>query len=163
MAAGPGVGIGGVRIGGVRIGAVYPQTELGGDPEAVRRIGVAVEELGYTHLLAYDHVLGASHDREPPLPPRYSDADPFHDPFMMFAHLAALTELIREQQIPLVVREVYHTASAVEFLTRETGVRSAVLPTSCDEPTPEAFLAHFDRVADVLGVPIEGPDSGGSE
>ncbi|GJM45220.1 MAG: adhesin [Gemmatimonadota bacterium] len=77
-------------------------------------------------------------------------------------HLAALAELIREQQIPLVVRDVYHTASAVEFLARETGVRSAVLPTSCDEPTPEAFLAHFDRVADVLGMPIEGPGSGES-
>ena len=78
----------------MRIGAVYPQTELGGDPEAVRRIGRAVEELGFTHLVAYDHVLGASHDREPKLPPRYTDADPFHDPFVMFAHLAAITDHI---------------------------------------------------------------------
>ncbi|HEX2362423.1 MAG TPA: hypothetical protein VHI11_10155 [Jiangellaceae bacterium] len=45
----------------MQIGVVYPQTELGGDPAAVRRIGVAVEELGYDHLLAYDHVLGAVH------------------------------------------------------------------------------------------------------
>ena len=78
----------------MRIGAVYPQTELGGDPDAARAIGTAVEALGFDHLVAYDHVLGASHDREPPLPPRYSDADPFHDPFVLFAHLAALTERI---------------------------------------------------------------------
>jgi hypothetical protein len=31
----------------MKIGAVYPQIELGGDPEAVRRIGTTVEALGY--------------------------------------------------------------------------------------------------------------------
>ena len=51
----------------MHIGVVYPQNELGGDPDAVRRIGRAVEELGFAHLLAYDHVLGAVHaDRTPP-------------------------------------------------------------------------------------------------
>ena len=45
----------------MQIGAVYPQTELGGDPTAVRQIGRAVEDLGFDHLLAYDHVLGAVH------------------------------------------------------------------------------------------------------
>src|SRR5690242_21398454 len=43
----------------MRIGVVFPQTELGGDPGAVRAMGQRVEELGFTHLLAYDHVLGA--------------------------------------------------------------------------------------------------------
>ena len=79
----------------MRIGAVYPQIELGGDPEAVRRIGLAVEEMGYDHLLAYDHVVGASHaDREPKLTGPYTDNDPFHDPFVMFGYLAALTSRI---------------------------------------------------------------------
>ena len=50
----------------MQIGVVYPQTELRGDPDAVRRIGRAVEDLGFDHLLAYDHVLGAVHaDRTP--------------------------------------------------------------------------------------------------
>ncbi len=79
----------------MRIGAVYPQIELDGDPEAVRAIGLAVEELGYDHLLVYDHVAGAEHaDREPKLWGPYTETDPFHDPFVMFAHLAALTERI---------------------------------------------------------------------
>jgi len=51
----------------MKIGAVYPQIELGGDPEAVRRIATAAESLGYDYLLAFDHVLGASPDREPKL------------------------------------------------------------------------------------------------
>ena len=45
----------------MKIGAVYPQTELRGDPEAVRRIGLAVDALGFDYLLAYDHVVGAVH------------------------------------------------------------------------------------------------------
>ena len=79
----------------MRIGAVYPQIELRGDPGAVRQIGQAVEDLGFDHLLAYDHVLGAVHaGRTPPLTGPYTEHDPFHDPLVMFAHLAAVTERI---------------------------------------------------------------------
>lgn len=80
----------------MEIGAVYPQIELRGDPAAVRRIGKAVEDLGFYHLLAYDHVLGAVHaDRTPPLAGPYTENDPFHDPFVLFAYLAGLTERLR--------------------------------------------------------------------
>jgi len=79
----------------VQIGVVYPQNELRGDPSAVRRIGRAVEELGFAHLLAYDHVLGAVHaDRTPELNGPYTERDPFHDPLVMFAYLAGITERI---------------------------------------------------------------------
>ncbi|HEY3923563.1 MAG TPA: LLM class F420-dependent oxidoreductase [Acidothermaceae bacterium] len=79
----------------MQIGVVYPQTELGGDPVAVRRIGKAVEDLGFDYLLAYDHVLGAVHaDRTPPLTGPYTEHDPFHDPFVMFGYLAGITERI---------------------------------------------------------------------
>ena len=76
-------------------GVVYPQTELRGDPVAVRRIGKAVEDLGFDYLLAYDHVLGAVHaGRTPPLTGPYTENDPFHDPFVMFGYLAGITERI---------------------------------------------------------------------
>ena len=79
----------------MQIGVVYPQTELWGDPTAVLRIGKAVEDLGFDHLLAYDHVLGAVHaDRTPPLTGPNTEHDPFHDPFVMFAYLAGITERI---------------------------------------------------------------------
>jgi probable F420-dependent oxidoreductase len=79
----------------MQIGVVYPQNELGGDPSAVRRIGIAAEDLGFDHLLAYDHVLGAVHaNRARPLPGPYTEHDPFHDPFVMFAYLAGMTERI---------------------------------------------------------------------
>jgi probable F420-dependent oxidoreductase len=79
----------------MQIGAVYPQIELGGDPVAVRRIGKAAEDLGFDYLLAYDHVLGAVHaNRARPLTGPYTEHDPFHDPFVMFAYLAGITERI---------------------------------------------------------------------
>lgn len=79
----------------MQIGVVYPQTELRGDPSAVREIGLALERLGFAHLLAYDHVVGAVHaDRVRPLPGPYSELDPFHDPFVMFGYLAGITQRI---------------------------------------------------------------------
>jgi probable F420-dependent oxidoreductase len=80
----------------MEIGVAYPQTEFRGDPTAVGQFGRAVEDLGFAHLLAYDHVLGAVHaDRTPPLVGPYTEHDPFHDPFVMFAYLAGITERIR--------------------------------------------------------------------
>src|ERR1700719_1708786 len=80
----------------MQIGVVYPQIELHGDPSAVRLIGRAVEDLGFDHLLAYDHVLGAVHaGRTLQLTGPYTERDPFHDPFVMFAYLAAITERLR--------------------------------------------------------------------
>lgn len=79
----------------VKVGVVYPQIELGGDPNAVRRIGKAVEDLGFDYLLAYDHILGAVHaDRTPPLTGPYTERDPFHDPFVLFGYLAGITKRI---------------------------------------------------------------------
>ena len=79
----------------MEIGVAYPQIELRGDPAAVGEFGRAVEDLGFDHILAYDHVLGAVHaDRIPALIGPYTERDPFHDPFVMFAYLAAITERI---------------------------------------------------------------------
>ena len=79
----------------MEIGVAYPQIELRGDPAAVGAFGRAVENLGFDHILAYDHVLGAVHsDRTPPLTGPYTEHDPFHDPLVMFAYLAGITERI---------------------------------------------------------------------
>ena len=77
---------------GMKVGLVYPQVELRGDPQAVHDIGVGAEQLGFDHLLVYDHVVGAEHDdREPPLWGPYTERDPFHEPLVMFGYLAAVT------------------------------------------------------------------------
>jgi probable F420-dependent oxidoreductase len=76
----------------MRYGAVLPTQEIGTDPAAIRDFAQTVEGLGFDHLLAYDHVLGAIRDgREPPLTGPYSERDPFHEPLVLFGYLAALT------------------------------------------------------------------------
>ena len=107
----------------MEIGVAYPQHESGGDPAAVRPFGRAAEDLGFDHLLAYEHVLGAVHaDRTPQLTGPYDEHDPFHDPFVMFGYLAAITERIRfvtgilvlpQRQTALVARQ----AADVELLS----------------------------------------------
>jgi probable F420-dependent oxidoreductase len=103
----------------MKIGFIYPQTELRGDPVAVREIGLATEALGFDHLLAYDHVLGATHDREPALNGPYTENHPFHDPLVMFAYLAGITSritlttgvlILPQRQTALVARQAADVA-----------------------------------------------------
>jgi probable F420-dependent oxidoreductase len=79
----------------MNIGAVFPTTEIGSDPTAIRDWVQTAESLGYSHVLTYDHVLGAEHaDRVPALGGPYTERDPFHEPLTLFAYLAGITERI---------------------------------------------------------------------
>ncbi|MBE1550871.1 putative F420-dependent oxidoreductase [Mycobacterium sp. OAS707] len=69
----------------------FPQTELGGDAGAVRTYGQSVEELGFTHLLAYDHVVGADPEVHEGWAGPYDICTTFHEPLVMFGYLAAIT------------------------------------------------------------------------
>ena len=77
----------------MRIGVVFPQTELGGDVGAVRAYGQGVASLGFTHLLAYDHVVGADPAVYQGWDGPYDLHTTFHEPFVMFGYLAAVTSL----------------------------------------------------------------------
>ena len=75
----------------MRFGAVFPQTEIGSDPIAVRDWAQAVEGLGYNHILIYDHVLGASVANRPGWRGPYTSDTLFHEPFVRCGYLAVLT------------------------------------------------------------------------
>jgi probable F420-dependent oxidoreductase len=77
----------------VQIGVVFPQTEIGADVAAVRGYAQGVEALGYRHLLAYDHVLGADREVHAPWTGPYDAQTTFHEPFVLFGFLAGLTSL----------------------------------------------------------------------
>lgn len=77
----------------MRIGVVFPQTELGSDPAVLRMYGQRVEELGFTHILAYDHVVGADPAVHHGFRGPYDIDSTFHEPFVMFGYLAAVTSL----------------------------------------------------------------------
>ncbi len=79
----------------MKFGVVYPQTQLGADPVVMRDFLQAAEELGYHHLLVYDHVLGANPARAGWQSGRpYTYTDSFNEPFTLFAWMAAQTERI---------------------------------------------------------------------
>jgi probable F420-dependent oxidoreductase len=78
----------------MQIGAVFPQTEIGNDPGAIRAWAQGAEDLGYRHLVAYDHVLGAGLDTRPDWSGPYTSDSPFHEVFVLFGYLAAVTRSV---------------------------------------------------------------------
>lgn len=78
----------------MRIGVTFPQTELGGDPGAVRAYGQRVEELGFRHILVYDHVVGADTAVHTDWRGPYDVHTTFHEPFVMYGFLAAVTRTL---------------------------------------------------------------------
>jgi probable F420-dependent oxidoreductase len=106
----------------MRFGVVFPQTEIGADPAAIRDFAQAAEELGYHHILAYDHVLGANPESRPGWRPPYTYKDAFHEPFVLFGYLAGLTKkvelvtgviILPQRQTVLVAKQ----AAALDVLT----------------------------------------------
>ena len=74
----------------MKLGAVFPQTEIGADPGGVRAYVEAVQELGFDHLVAYDHVLGASAAVHTHLAGPYREQHLFHEILVLFGYAAAV-------------------------------------------------------------------------
>ena len=100
-------------------------TEVAGDPQAISRFIRAAEDLGYEHLMAYDHVVRGPQDgREPKLAGPYTDKHSFHDPFVLFAYASAVTDklelvtgvlVLPQRQTALVAQQ----SADVDLLSRE--------------------------------------------
>ena len=78
----------------MKIGAVFPNSEIGSDPDVVAEFAKTAEDLGYNHLVTYDHVLGASRRTRPDWDGSYDSDDPFHETFVLFGYLAGFTSTI---------------------------------------------------------------------
>ena len=106
----------------MRLGVVFPQTEITADPSAVRDYAQAAEAQGYDYLTAFDHVLGANVASRPGWQPPYTHKDMFHEPFVLFGYLAAITKkidlatgiiILPQRQTVLVAKQ----AAAVDILS----------------------------------------------
>ena len=107
----------------MNIGVVFPQVEIGQDPAVIRDYAQAVEAMGYTHILAFDHVLGANPERPGGWKGPYTYRHVFHEPFVLFGFLAAVTQrvelvtgivILPQRQTALVAKQ----AAAVDVLSR---------------------------------------------
>jgi probable F420-dependent oxidoreductase len=105
----------------VQIGVVFPHAEIGSDPAVIRAYAVAVEELGFQHILVYDHVVGADPAHYQGWTGPYDVDTTFHEPFVLFGFLAAVTSLelvtgiiiLPQRQTALVAKQ----AAEVDILT----------------------------------------------
>lgn len=79
----------------MKIGVIFPQTELISYPIAVRDFTQAVEDLGFSHMHAYDHILGANPERPGGWTGPYTFKHPFFEPFVLFSYLAGMTRKIK--------------------------------------------------------------------
>jgi probable F420-dependent oxidoreductase len=87
----------------MEFGAVFPHNEIGTDPGAIRAYAQGVEALGATHLLIYDHVLGADRDRPGGFEGPYDKDVAFHEPFTTFAFIAGCTERLEMMTAVLIL------------------------------------------------------------
>jgi probable F420-dependent oxidoreductase len=106
----------------MRIGVVFPQTELGGDPGAVRAFATAASQLSFAHIAVFDHVVGADPAVHRDWSGPYEVQSTFHEPFVLFGYLAALTSLelvtsiliLPQRQTVLVAKQ----AAEIDLLTQ---------------------------------------------
>jgi probable F420-dependent oxidoreductase len=87
-----------------RLGVTFPTREIGTDPRAVREWAVGIQQLGFDHVVAHDHVVGVNaavrtDDWQAQFPhpdaqgrAAYDHRSEFHEPLILLAYLAALCE-----------------------------------------------------------------------
>ena len=108
----------------MQIGAIFPQTEIGSDPGAVREYAQTAEALGYSHLFIADHVLGADAGQHAHIAGSYyTHRSVIHETFTLMGYLAAVTAEIGLTSGILILPQratalVAKQAAAVDVLSR---------------------------------------------
>lgn len=106
----------------MQLGVVFPQTEIGPDPAGVKSYAQAVQQLGYEHVMIYDHVIGADTTNRPGWSGAYSLKDQFHEPMVVFGYMAGIAPglelvtgvlILPQRQTVLVAKQ----AAEVDILT----------------------------------------------
>jgi len=138
----------------VRFGAVFPHADFGNDRGAIRDFAQGVEALGFDHLVTYDHVLSAQHaTRTPPLTGPYDETHEFHEPFVLFGYLGAVTDTI-DLVVGVLVAPQRQTAliakQAAEVQALSGGRLRLGLGTGWNWVEYESLGADFDRRGAVL-------------
>ena len=130
----------------MKMGVVFPQTEIGSDPAMIAKFATTAESLGYDHILAYNHVLGANTESRPDWQGPYTTKSMFQEPFVLFGYLAGLTKTIElvtgviilpQRQTALVAKQ----AACVDVISN--GRLRLGIGTGWNEVEYEALDANF--------------------
>jgi len=143
----------------MNVGVVFPQTEIGNDPGAIRAYAQAVEAMGYTHILVFDHVLGANPERPGGFKGPYTFRHAFHEPFVLFGFLAAATTrvglvtgivILPQRQTALVAKQAA-TADVLSGGRLRLGVAVGWNPVEF-EALGESFKTRGRRIEEQIAV-----------
>ena len=133
-------------------------------PNAIRAWVQTAEAEGFDHVMAYDHILGASLERLGPGPfgnfpgPPYTAENTFHEILVLFSHLAAVTERIEfvtsvlvlpQRQAPLAAKQI----STIDLLS--SGRLRVAVGVGWNFAEYEGLGADFPHRLDVLTEQIE--------
>ena len=129
----------------MQIGVVFPQTEIGADVGPIKAYVQAAEELGYDHLLAYDHVVGADPEVHAPWQGPYDIDTTFHEPFVLFGYLAARTTM---ELVTGIIQQSDNRYTLVQLRERV----EALLPRS-----EQVYNERYDHGMRVKAVITEAP------
>jgi probable F420-dependent oxidoreductase len=147
----------------MKFGAVFPSCEIGTDPIVIRDWAQTAEALGYSHIIAYDHVLGAQHEnREKPILSPYTNHDPFHEPFVLLSYLAGITSTLELMTGVLVLpqRQTVLVAKQVAELALLSGGRLRLgVGTGSNHVEYESLGASFENRGKMLDEQIEVLDN----
>jgi alkanesulfonate monooxygenase SsuD/methylene tetrahydromethanopterin reductase-like flavin-dependent oxidoreductase (luciferase family) len=107
----------------VKIGVQFPNESFVGSATEIRDFVQTAEEVGFAHLVIYEHVLGVEHsDRTPPLIIHYDKSTVFHEPLVLGGYIAGVTNsteietgvvVLPQRQTALVAKQ----AAEVSFLS----------------------------------------------
>lgn len=140
-------------------GAIFPTCEIGTDPSFIRDYAQAAEDLGYRHITIYDHVVGASHEgRNPPLTGPYTEKDPFHEPMVLLAYLAAVTRRVELATGVLIAPQrqaVLVAKQAMELFILSGGRFRLTLGTGWNHVEYQALGMPFEQRGAILDEQVE--------
>jgi probable F420-dependent oxidoreductase len=77
----------------MKIGAIFPHDTIEPDAGAIRAYAEAVEQMGFNHIMSYDHVIGANRASRPDWN-GYDLDSKFHEPIALLSFIAGIARRI---------------------------------------------------------------------
>jgi probable F420-dependent oxidoreductase len=148
----------------MHIGVVFSQADSGTDPVAIRNWAIAAEAAGFHHLLAYDHVLGATPERLGPGPfgtfpsAPYTTEHTFHEILTLFSHLAAVTTTLEFATSVLVAPQRQTALMAKQLATIDLlsgGRINVALGTGWNAAEYEGMGVDYAKAGEILAEQVE--------
>lgn len=78
----------------MKIGAVFPHQTIEPEFSAIKAYAQGVEAMGFSHILSYDHVIGANRASRPDWKGIYDIDSKFHEPIVLLSYIAGVTSTI---------------------------------------------------------------------